>query len=270
MSLYIKNDNQALIWKTIHKTPLIDNFFRSYPPGSQEVWFRNIIKIFHIRNPNIINQDNLSRINRDTIAYMVNDLKQKSNPPILSSNPLVNYQEPTTEYSRNSDLNTKDEFAEKFTNRQKEYETMMKKPETPEIQFTEKLEDGVINNMDELIQKQLKEREMDMLKYAPTPPISTSMTMSYQLQPTSNKISIGSDIDHIESISLDNTHISNQKKVSFTLYDESTEIVKLENRIRELEKTVLQIIANLPNQDNTLSKILDSNLANKQENESIE
>ena len=230
MSLYIKSENQELLWRTIHKTPLVDNYFRAYAPGSRERWFQEIVKSFHQKNPAITSQDSLVRANRDTIAYMVAQLKASTatQNPTQNAIPPQNRQqppeprEPTTIYSRGSTTAaTRDEFADKFTIRQKEYEMMLQKPAIPEVEFSEKLEDGVIQNMDELIQRQIKQRELDIANYSPLPPVgvgppssnsSTSSPMSSSMPSSmpssmssfgsSRKISIGEELQssHIESI----------------------------------------------------------------------
>ena len=284
MSLYIKPENQELLWKTIHKTPLIDNYFRALPPGSREAWFQDIVKSFHINNPSIPNQDGLARLNRDTIAYMVTALKGGRSPPPqpVQQHPLQpvqpqlqhplqqqqqprqqpqpqpqpqpEYREPTTIYSRSS---TNDEFAEKFTNRQKEYESMLQKPLVPEVQFSEKMEDGVIQNMDELIERQLKQRELDIANYSPLPPVGvgppTNIPHSILNQGSnqgSRKLSIGQDLQgsHIESIPLGASPPAFQgegfatgKRVTFES-DESMimRFQELEARVRELEAIILR------------------------------
>ena len=273
MSLYIKSENQELLWRTIHKTPLIDNYFRTLVPGSREVWFQEIVKSFHIKNPSIMNQDALARVNRDTIAYMVSILRtpmsssqqiptQQQSQPHIQTNPIgqvqnTEYREPTTIYSRGSTTATRDEFAEKFTNRQKEYESMLQKPAIPEVKFSEKMEDGVIQNMDELIKQQLKQRELDIANYSPLPPVgvgppinmATLSSSSSILNLGSRKLSIGEDIkdSHIESIPLGasppdpSQPLSNGKRVTFELSDPLTDRFReLESRVRELEAILLQ------------------------------
>jgi hypothetical protein len=210
MSLYIKQENQELLWRTIHKTPLVDNYFYRLVPGSRERWFQEIVRSFHIKNPAITNQDALVRINRDTIAYMVSHLKTSSyvTVPLSQITNSINQEvmpiiEPTTIYSRGSTTNTRDEFAEKFSNRQKEYETMLQKPSTPDIQFSEKMEDEVIQNMDELINRHLKQRELDNANFSPLPPVGVGLPSALiQPPPGYRKITIGEELqnDDIDSI----------------------------------------------------------------------
>jgi hypothetical protein len=249
MSLYLKTENQELLWKTIHKTPLIDNYFRE--PGSREIWFQNVVKMFHIRNPSVLNQEMLARINRDTIAYMVSFLKAPkpaltSSPPVINEKPLsigqTELREPTTIYSRTGPI--KDEFAEKFASRQKDYESMLQKPVVPEIKFSEKIEDGVIQNMDELVQQQIKQRELDMSNFGPLPSTIGAPT-------SSRKLSIGEDLgSHIESIPLngDMALLDSNRALSFkkvTFEDKSEKDIEkeggLELRVRELESKIREL-----------------------------
>jgi len=52
-------------------------------------------------------------------------------------------------------------------NRQREYDTMLNRPTPPEPNFREVVQDPVIENMDELIQQQLRQRELDVATFAP-------------------------------------------------------------------------------------------------------
>jgi hypothetical protein len=52
---------------------------------------------------------------------------------------------------------------------------MLEKKAPAEVNFSEKIEDGVISNMDELIKRQLQEREEEFKLYSP-PPISQGPT----------------------------------------------------------------------------------------------
>lgn len=84
----------------------------------------------------------------------------QNNPVGQPARPVSILKEPVTEFSRN--MVKKNEFQEQFSNRQKEYETMFQKPLPKEINFSEDLDDGVITNMEELIQKQKRQREMEI------------------------------------------------------------------------------------------------------------
>ena len=150
MSTYIHPNNQTLLWNLLHKNPLISQI----SPSSKNNWFKNIISQIYSTLPPTISNEVLLNKNKETLVFMINDLKKRIKEPI--NEPI---------YSRNEkDTSITNEYEE----RQKEYERMMKKPVVEEISFKEDSNDGVIKNMDELIQKQLREREHDLERISKT------------------------------------------------------------------------------------------------------
>lgn len=150
MSTYIHPNNQTLLWNILHKNPLISQI----SPSSKNNWFKNIISQIYSTLPPTISNEVLLNKNKETLAFMINDLKKPVNEPI--NEPI---------YSRNEKEYT---ITNELEERQKEYERMMKKPVIEEISFKEDSNDGVIKNMDELIQKQLRERELDLERISKT------------------------------------------------------------------------------------------------------
>jgi hypothetical protein len=53
-------------------------------------------------------------------------------------------------------------YSKQFLERQKEYEDMNRKIEPPRPVFQEQIEDGAIDNMEELVKQHLKQRELDI------------------------------------------------------------------------------------------------------------
>lgn len=143
MSIYIHPNNQTLLWNLLHKNPLISQISQS----SKNDWFKQIISQIYSTLPPTISNDVLLNKNKETLAFMINDLKKRIKEPVYERENTI-----TSEYEE----------------RQKEYERMMKKPVIEEISFKEESNDGVIKNMDELIQKQLREREMDLERISKT------------------------------------------------------------------------------------------------------
>jgi hypothetical protein len=77
MALYIHPENQELLWKIVNKNPMIQEYFMRYPPNIKETWFKQIVSAFYDKNRNItFNTENLYEINRDTLNYMVQDVKR--------------------------------------------------------------------------------------------------------------------------------------------------------------------------------------------------
>jgi len=177
MSLFIHAENQKLLWETINKSPLLQHPKFNTNPNQKSEWFREIVKqvyysipAYEIRN---LTRDELQQYNRSAIKTMLASLNRgggiggppaptnyPNNPVGQPARPVSILKEPVTEFSRN--MVKKNEFQEQFSNRQKEYETMFQKPLPKEINFSEDMDDGVITNMEELIQKQKRQREMEI------------------------------------------------------------------------------------------------------------
>jgi|688.fasta_scaffold371003_2 hypothetical protein len=166
-SLYIHPENQTLLWNIIQKSTAFNNL-----GSNQRSWFKNIIQMFYDRphDPNITVQ----HLNRATITYMVDALK--TNEPGSPKNEPI-YSEPQ---------NRAVAITSAFDQRQKQYETMLQKPNAPQIDFREKIEDEAISNMDELIEQHKKQRETELAEYNPLP----------GSVPSSNKIKILENIDN--------------------------------------------------------------------------
>lgn len=174
-NLYIHSQNQELLWNTISKAPL----FQIINPAYREQWFKNIIQLFYDKYPLVRDSNSLQTINKETIQYMINELKhiqqQKPNyQPPATSQPAPNLQsnsysslEPN--YMGKSELmERKQELSNNaFMQRQKEYEKMFEKPAVPEVNFKEKLDDEPISNIEELIEKHRREREHELTQYSP-------------------------------------------------------------------------------------------------------
>lgn len=146
MSLYIEEKNQTLLWNLINKNPLFSKIF--IISSQKTEWFKTIISQIYFTLPQKISTEMLLIKNKETLSIMINDLKTREKTP---TEPVYSH----NQYEPSSIIN-------QYEERQKEYELMMKKPVIKEISFKEDTDDGVIKNMDELIQNQLRERELDL------------------------------------------------------------------------------------------------------------
>jgi len=187
MSLYVLPDNQTLIWNSISKMPA----FKRIP--NKEEWFQNIIRHFYNSTSfagNKMTVDELRKMNRDTISYMIKELKQ----PVTFSNSVIQNQtsflEPNSTESHSFLTEQKHEqLNTNFTNRQQEYASMFNKPTVPDVNFKENNDkDKPIENMEELLQRQMKERSYDI--QIPPPP-------------TDNKAMVEKNVSFSDNISLD-------------------------------------------------------------------
>jgi hypothetical protein len=95
--------------------------------------------------------ENLRRSNVQKIPLDLNQPTIQTPPVVLNNNAIF--------------------YKNEFSQRQKEYETMLEKKSPDAPDFSEKIEDGVISNMDELIKTHLQQRENELKMYGP-PPIS--------------------------------------------------------------------------------------------------
>ena len=145
MSLYILQENQQLLWSTMSKIPKYQVFGQTNPVG-RESWFRTIISQFYEANQNrTISIKELQQLNRETISYMVKNLESQEVEPAGVTRDYFS-EKKQGELSREFDL------------RQQEYNGMMKVAPVKEIDFRINTEnDGPIENMDELIRKQILE-----------------------------------------------------------------------------------------------------------------
>ena len=170
-------ENQKLIWDTISKVPNFQEM-KSQNRHKSELWFQEIIQMYYNKNKqNIVDKNTLSILNKETVRYMLQKLKNTSVQPASFNdgyqNSMIsgsafqnNYStlETNTNETRNFILDKKHEkLNNDFQMRQNEYSSLFEKPKVSEIDFRENIdEDKPIENMDELLQRQMAEREYDI------------------------------------------------------------------------------------------------------------
>jgi hypothetical protein len=234
MAEFILPANQKIIWDTLQKHPYCSIVF---PPGSDQAkinWFKNIMSetYYSIQGKTII-RSQLIQINKNVLKRMLNELKeiidsmgnkqnyqsinnqQNNNNPvnIFQENPIKNETIKTeTSYSRESILENKNtEFQNSLEQRQREYGDLFKKPTPPIVDF-EQANDSVIQNMDELIQQQLRERENDLKQISNNiKPITIQVPVK-----TTVKIQEPAEINNIIELEVD-TLPDIKKRVSWDL-----------------------------------------------------
>ena len=241
---YIHPENQKLLWNTIQKTPIFNNL------GSQQTqWFKSVIQHFYEEYPNaktIKTKDELQNINRATISFMVNSLKEmfqpKQTPTSLSQPNYGNTSLPSTSGS-NERVSY---YNDQFNNRQKEYESMNAKPLPPSNDIvSEKISDEAITNMDELIRQQMEQRELELKMYGQSP--------------MSKKISINEDvqipINAVIHAELNNEIVEERPKRNVSWKDENNELTELKKIVTELSDTInimKEELERLKNQNNNV------------------
>jgi len=166
MSLYVLPENQELLWNVISKNIYIRDFFAPYNAEKKNEWFKMIIRTFYDKYKNRhLTVNDLNNVNKETISYMIQNVREQMNQPVAKTsspdNKTPSYQ-PVNSYSITTPpivADTRQEvYAKEFEQRQIEYENLKKKTVPENVDFTEKAEDGVIQNMDELIKIQMEQR----------------------------------------------------------------------------------------------------------------
>jgi len=190
MTSFISSKNQEMLWKTIQKNPL---FGQVLTPEHQPLWFREIIGNFYRDNKKELSNVELLELNKNTLRYMVHNLKEKlgkQNGNVFD-NPI---NEPINDRIEPKSSSYQNEF-EKLQN---DYNTMHKRVVPREPNFKEEINDEKISNMDELIQQQLKERELDVI---PKPQIQPNIRNQDDIGEPTNNINMSNN----EGLSVNNT-----------------------------------------------------------------
>ena len=195
MSKYIHQDNQRLLWNVSQKIPNIQHVFPQM--SQQERWFKDTIQHFYDkRKYTHLSKRGLEELNKETVQYMIayvaanKDRDQKIETSLSKHNSRNHSKnvtfgtEPVGAYPTYSDPNTFIPITPRpqtivgeprvvstnlLEERQRDYDNMLKREVPAEPNFRELEKDTVIDNMDELLQQQMRERE---LLYLPNEPNS--------------------------------------------------------------------------------------------------
>jgi hypothetical protein len=242
MSIYTHPDNQELLWNIINQNHFINSYFLQFPNQKKDFWFKTVIEAIYNKNSNPnITKDDLYKMNQDTIFTMIQIIREKmaeatkttANHTIFN-NPITQIEPQFQPHLINTPPITPDNrqeaFNNQFTQRQKEYDSMLEKKAPADVDFRDKIEDGVIQNMDELIKTHLQQREEELRIFAPPPvvPIKTD-NPTMVIEPTVQK-------PVSEPVISDNNRellISLQKMMfdlSNSITEIKTEIIELKNR----------------------------------------
>jgi len=170
MSLYVVPENQELLWNVISKNIYIQDFFAPYNPEKKNEWFKSIIRTFYERYKlQKLSLADLNTVNKETITYMIQNVREQISQPVAKTTPPTqatpSYQ-PANSYSIPTPPivpdTRQDIYAKEFEQRQQEYANLNKKVVPANLNFTEKADDGVIQNMDELVKQQMQQRAYEM------------------------------------------------------------------------------------------------------------
>ena len=274
MNLYINPDNQKLLWNIISNNQYITNFFYMLSPADKESWFKSIIeKIYFDNQHKILTYEGLKELNKQTLAYMLQNIKDRNKPHIQQPAPI----QPDIQQSTYNQINTppvikenkSDIFQEQYDQRQQTYQNMVKTEVPKDIDFSTKVEDGAIQNMDELIKKQQEERQLDIQQFKP-PPLTNDNPLKLNID-NSTDVSIEQETETIVNSTKETT--SQQKQVSwggvniyfdneeametFTMHQEDVSIIH--NQYSQLNNEVTKLNDEIEMIKEQLSKILKNN-----------
>lgn len=74
MAAFIDNDNQKLLWNTLHNVPL---FIHNVNENYRAIWFKEIIGEFYEKNRyKALSKQELDLLNKEVMRYMMQILKQ--------------------------------------------------------------------------------------------------------------------------------------------------------------------------------------------------
>ena len=259
MSLYVVSANQELLWNVISKNSYIQTFFSQYNPDTKVDWFKSIVSKFYDQYRNQkLTVNELNRVNKETISYMIQNIREQTNSTSNPTSPIndVSSAQSVNSYSINTPPvvtnNRQEIYANQFEERQNEYAAMNKRNVPDDVNFAEKNDDRVIENMDTLVQQQLKQREYDMNNIPP--PVNMSAPLKqpniHSIESERPKLHIDTDsninisIQEIKQPILDKKTVSwkdepiNQDNV-FTLIKENIEsITQNMNHLTQTVKTL--------------------------------
>jgi hypothetical protein len=243
MCLYVHPENQELLWNIVNQNQFLTAMLSNQTAVQKEKWFRSIIEHFYNMNKHrTLDKTQLNQLNKDTLSYMIQVVRaapptdnhfiyERNNNTISSfvdsSKEPANIPTPPLVPDTRADL-----FNRQFLDRQREYETMLEKKAPAEVNFSEKIEDGVISNMDELIKKQLQEREAEFKLYAPPPVINQNTTGNVVNPVNSAVVSSSPEKSPIELVKPNITFQIEQPS------NNSDEITVLKNELAEMKLTI--------------------------------
>jgi hypothetical protein len=240
MSLYVHPQNQEMLWTVMNKVPIVTQFFDSFPPAQKEQWFKSVIQMFYDRSGNrTMNAIELQQLNQDTISYIINTVQEKTKPIRDAPVPLYTPQPAPTSHIFKTSAQEKQEALDKqFASREKEYHSIFDRPLPPTPNFSEKIEDTAISNMDELIRQQRQLREQELRQYAPQPPLTGHVPATpITIDPNPSPVNIRAEIlEHDDNPPAKKTVTFKQDN---SAYDEILQLHA--NEITEMKNIVVRL-----------------------------
>jgi len=255
MSALVHPENQKIIWNIVNNNIYVNEFFQKNTHVSKEQWFRSIIEKFYLQSEGQnLSMEELNILNKDVLTFMVKSVHSipvQSSPPELQKQMIDPYaqtqqasyaqtqqrvldpyaQSSQTNYSAQIQTppyvpnNIGEQTNQQFEEKRQEYEQMNAKPVPEQIDFKEKEKDTIIDNMDELINQHLSEREQQLKELTPRIVTQVNPIVSMPTNDISSNITV-----QIQEISQDNV---DDKSDEVPL---KTQISELTEHMRELKR----------------------------------
>lgn len=190
MTLFITNRNQELLWKIINKNEYIYNLDENFKIN----WFRQVVEYYYdkysnkkLKNTDIksINEEFIIHIKKDLIFMKEYNEKEKKErekeKEIIDKDNFFDKISDKLEPKSSS-------FNDDYTQRQEEYNELLKKPLPKEVNFSEKNEEEAIKDMDGLLLKQQEIREN----------LDKETSLLYEKYVNDNEVLKNEDIETVE------------------------------------------------------------------------
>jgi uncharacterized protein YqgV (UPF0045/DUF77 family) len=255
MSLFVHPENQQLLWNIVNSNVYVNQFFVTNPTVKKEEWFKQMIEYFYKKlDQKEITYDELNVLNKDALTYMVQNIHTSSpafSPSVRNIEPQ--FQAPTSYPNNNIETppivaNTREQqYTNDFKSREQEYTSMIEKKVPTDIDFSEKIDEEPIQNIDELLQQQMKERDSYLQQYNGPPINPTNDVSPIKIDKTTNVI-----------LETDTLQPSNDKKVSWqedkvsNVIDRTLDVLQTDDHIDSPQQTIHPELTILQNQMNTL------------------
>jgi len=244
MSSFVHPENQRIIWNIVNKNIYVNDFFQINTHVSKEQWFRSIIEKFYMQNEGRnLSIDELNMLNKDVLTFMVKSIhsippqnKPPDTPPVIASTPapITNYQIQTPPYAPN---NIGEQTNREFEQKKQEYEGMYAKQRPEDVDFREKDNDTIIENMDELINTHISEREKQLKELHP--PIVTNVNPAIQM-PTVTNVNPATQMPTGENTDKITFSIQENKEIQTSDSGDDTqikmEILELKEKVKQLHE----------------------------------
>lgn len=201
MSALIHPENQKIIWNIVNSNLYVNEFFQKHSHVSKEQWFRSIVEKFYLQNEGRnLSMEELNILNKDVLTFMVKSIhsipvsSSHQEPPQQVPDPYApssqtNYS-PQIQTPPHVPNNIGEQTNQQFENKRQEYAQMYAKPVPEEVDFKEKEKDTIIENMDELINKHISEREQQMKELTPNIITNVAPAVSMPVEDVSNNITV--------------------------------------------------------------------------------